>query len=56
MKLTLLLHVDFASVSIACDVVVLCFFFFFSNFAVGSVVLKVRGTVLFLSSGLLSDC
>lgn len=57
MKLKLLLHVDFASVSMACDVVVVFFFFFFYNyFAVGSVVLKVRGTVLFLNSGLLSDC
>lgn len=52
MKLKLLLHVDFPSVSMACDVV--CFFF--NYFAVGSVVLKVRGTVLFLNSALLSDC
>lgn len=44
MKLKLLLHVDFASVSMACDVVVCVFF---NYFAVGSVVLKVRGTVLF---------
>lgn len=35
-------------------VMLLCFFF--NYFAVGSVVLKVRGTVLFLNSGLLSDC